>query len=312
MNITFTNDLWTVLLIMLTGGVLGGAVNFYFVPLSPDQPRSLGRSLVLGMGASALVPVFLFVTQSKVLDKLFEPVSATLSVTDKSINILFFISLCLLAGISSTRFITSVSDQLITQLKKDINDTKADVKENQEKLNQTQQAVKATDAKLTDTAQKALENKATIRALKEVQKEHSLKVTAAQPTTARMFTQRNSVVNDDPQKNQWGGQSINNEYELTASVTAVDSDNDLFRVLLRVQYTGSAPVQANDSVMFHLPDTFVPSVRTVPFQDRKATLELLAWGAFTVGAVTANQMPLELDLSDPELVPNAPQAFRER
>lgn len=312
MNITFTDDLWTVLLIILAGGVLGGAVNFYFVPLSPDQPRSLGRSLVLGMGAAALVPVFLFVTQSKVLDKLFEPVNATLSQTDKSINILFFISLCLLAGISSTRFITSVSDQLIAQLKKDINDTKADVRQNQEELNQTQQAVKATDAKVADTTKKALENKATIRALKEVQKEHSLKVLAVQPTATRPFSQLTSIANDDPQKGQWGGQSINNGYDLTASVNAVDSDNDLFRVLLRVQYTESAPVKPNDSVTFHLHDTFVPSTRQVPFQGREATLELPAWGAFTVGAVTANQTQLELDLSDPELVPNAPQAFRER
>ena len=312
MNITFTNDLWTVLLIMLTGGVLGGAVNFFFVSPAPDQPRSLGRSVVLGIGASALVPVFLFVTQSKVLDKLFEPVSITLSQTDKSINILFFISLCLLAGISSTRFITSVSDQLITQLKKDINDTKADIKENQEKITRTQQEVKATDAKVTDTTKKALENKATIRALKEVQKEHSLQVATAQPITARTFNQLNTIVNDDPQKGQWGGQASQNGYELSASVTAVDSDNDLFRVILHVLYTGPAPVQPSNSVTFHLHDTFVPAVRQVPFQDQKATLELWAWGAFTVGAVTTDHTQLELDLSDPDLVPNAPQAFRER
>lgn len=311
MNITFTNDLWTVLLIMLAGGVLGGAVNFYFVPLSADQPRLLGRSVVLGIGASALVPVFLFITQSKVLDKLFDPASATLSATDKSINILFFISLCLLAGISSTRFITSVSDQLITQLKKDIDDTKADVQANRETLNQTQQAVKATDAKVTDTATKALENKTTIRALKEIQKEQSLRVMTTKPAAAQPFSQRNRIDSAAPQAGQWGGQSVRNDYTLSATVTAVDTDNDLFRVFLQVQHTGSAPAQVDDSVTFHLPDPFTPTVRNVPFEGQKATLELLAWAAFTVGAVTANGTQLELDLSDPELVPNTPPAFQE-
>ncbi|UFH52296.1 YEATS-associated helix-containing protein [Spirosoma sp. KNUC1025] len=313
MNIAFTSDLWIVLLIMLVGGILGGIVNFYFVPAPTDQPQSLGRCVILGVGASALVPIFLFITQSKVLDKLFAPVSANLSDSDKAIDTLFFISLCFLAGISSTRFITSVSDQMITQLKEDIKDTNKTVKENSEKIDKTQQVVEETKATAVDTEKKTAENKATLQALKEVQKARSLSNPSndlsVQPEATRGLSPANS---DDPQKGRWGGKNTNNSYQLSATVTAIDSDNDFFRVVLQVLYIGPDPAPADDVVTFHLHNTFTPSVRQAPFQDKKASLELYAWGAFTVGAVTSNGTKLELDLSDPTLVPDAPQTFRDR
>lgn len=315
MNIPFTHDLWSVLLIMLIGGIIGGIVNFYFAPAPDGQVQSLGRCVVLGIGASALVPVFLFITQSKVLDKLFTPVSPTLTEAEKIINTLFFMSLTLLAGISSSRFITSVSDQLITQLKKDVQETKAGVKENGEKLEKTQQDVQETKETVALNQEKTLENKTTLQALKEVQKARSLNPPSIR--TNDIAETRELELNtfsdpNDPQKGRWGGKNANKNYQLSASVTAVDSDNDFFRVQLQVAYTGPAPAPSDDSVTFHLHDTFTPPVRQATFQNGKAMLELLAWGAFTVGAVTANGTQLELDLADPNLVPNAPKAFRDR
>ncbi|WP_077923376.1 YEATS-associated helix-containing protein [Spirosoma sp. 209] len=309
MTIPFTPDLWTVLLVMLTGGIIGGIVNFFYAPLPNGQPNSLGRCVILGIGASALVPVFLFVTQSKILDKLFYPAGPELSAADKAINLLVFISLCLLAAISSSRFIASVSDRVIAQLKEE-------VKEAKEEIDQTRKDVQATRQTAAEANQKIQENTATLRGLKEVQKARTLapaRRSAASASTLEVLNQPTSASHpDDPQKGRWGGLAVREGYQLSATVEAVDNDNDFFTVHLQVTAPDSVQLPADAIVVFHLHDSFTPDEHRVMFQQRAATLALYAWGAFTVGAEAPGGIHLELDLADPNQVPTAPQSFRNR
>lgn len=318
MNDIFSADLWTVLLVMLLSGIIGGTVNFFYAPLPGDQPNSLGRCIILGIGASALVPVFLFVTQSKILDKLFNPVQAgVLTDPEKAINMLVFISLCLLAAISSSRFIASVSDRVIAQLEKKVERNSEEIEKTKDEVNAVRADAQQANETAAATEEKTRENKESIRALKEMQRSRLLPATpgristlANEPVPGPTPTSDRPLVADDPQKGRWGGQHSRNSCQLSASVRAVDSDNDFFRVVLRVTTPGSMPLPPGAAVVFHLPGTFGPSVRSVAMQGHEAGLELVAWGAFTAGAMLPDGTELELDLSDPTDVPDAPLTFR--
>ena len=320
MNDVFSADLWTVLLVMLVGGIIGGTVNFFYAPVPGDQPNSLGRCVILGIGASALVPVFLFVTQSKILDKLFNPVQAgVLTESEKAINMLVFIGLCLLAAISSARFIASVSDRVIAQLEKKVEQNAEEIEKTKSKVEAVETDAHQAGETAAATEEKTRENKESIRALKDMQRSRILTGAGASGRAIALANEPRlnpppvsdrPLVADDPQKGRWGGQPTRSSCQLSALVRAVDSDNDFFRVLLRVTAPDSMPLPAGSTVVFHLHSTFRPPVRSVVMDQHKAALELVAWGAFTVGAVLPDGTELELDLSDPTDVPDAPLSFR--
>lgn len=115
------------------------------------------------------------------------------------------------------------------------------------------------------------------------------------------------VSEDDPQKGQWGGKSIANNRSISATVSPLALGNEYFLIRITVQ-----SLDENDpltgSVRFHLHPTFANSTPLVPVRNGKAELELVAWGAFTVGAeADGGATPLELDLAD-----IGPLTFRNR
>jgi hypothetical protein len=63
-------------------------------------------------------------------------------------------------------------------------------------------------------------------------------------------------------------------------------------------------------VTFHLHPTFKKTVAPVLAKENKAELELVAWGAFTVG-VSCDDGGTELEL-DLATIPDAPATFRTR
>jgi hypothetical protein len=110
----------------------------------------------------------------------------------------------------------------------------------------------------------------------------------------------------DPQKGLWGGLPQAGNRELTASLRSVTAD--YFEITLEVRPTGSEPLAGD--VQFHLHPAFPKPVQVVTPVDGKATLKVMAWGAFTVGAVTDNgRTKLELDLAQDS---SFPQVFRSR
>jgi hypothetical protein len=111
----------------------------------------------------------------------------------------------------------------------------------------------------------------------------------------------------DPQAGRWGGKSSGNDRRLTARVTPSRLRDDWFKVELTVESTNPERPLAN-SVTFHLHPSFYRSASVRPVErDGRARLELLAWGAFTVGAeADGGATQLELNLAD---APGVPPAF---
>jgi hypothetical protein len=113
---------------------------------------------------------------------------------------------------------------------------------------------------------------------------------------------------NDPHKHRFGGSSAANGKVLGAVVRSTKGDDDWFDVRLEVAAAPGNPPLEGD-VVFHLHPTFSHDVVTQPANGGVARLRLTAWGAFTVGAVTADGTRLELDLAQ---LPSAPMAFRLR
>lgn len=114
---------------------------------------------------------------------------------------------------------------------------------------------------------------------------------------------------DDPQKGRWGGQNERNGRRLSVTVTPVKDDDEWFNVHLEVTSTDATRPLVG-AVTFHLHDTFDPDIERVPVLNGSAVLELIVWGAFTVGVEADDgQVQLELDMSQ---LPEVPKRFRER
>lgn len=107
----------------------------------------------------------------------------------------------------------------------------------------------------------------------------------------------------DPQKERFGESPSRNGRRLSAEVRPASGSPGNYDVILKVEAEeGSTPLIGD--VTFYLHDTFRRPVRVVPVRDGVARLELLAYGAFTVGAVAdEGQTLLELDLSKDKRFP---------
>jgi hypothetical protein len=122
-----------------------------------------------------------------------------------------------------------------------------------------------------------------------------------------------SVSSNDPQKGQWGGHEEANGYRLGARVDRIEHGPDWFRLELTVARIDKSAARGK-RVCFHLHPTFLKTETEVPIEEDEATLNLVAWGAFTVGAEVFDAQneriaTLELDLSK---LADAPREFRER
>jgi hypothetical protein len=105
---------------------------------------------------------------------------------------------------------------------------------------------------------------------------------------------------DDPQKNKWGGEAKRNNRELRATITEVPGNIPLYRIELSVVSTNTF-YHLTGKVRFHLHPTFPNSNPETEVVNGKASLSLLSYGSFTVGAEADNgQTHLELDLATVE------------
>lgn len=107
---------------------------------------------------------------------------------------------------------------------------------------------------------------------------------------------KNNQYPNDPEKGMWGGQSIVNEKRITAKVLPIESNPNLFKVILLVKSYDTSKFLGK--VTFHLHPTFINSVQTVESENGEAQLHLIAYGAFTVGVQTEDGTKLELDLAE--------------
>jgi hypothetical protein len=151
-------------------------------------------------------------------------------------------------------------------------------------------------------------NLSTIKAAKPPDEKSNKSKTAAssKPKRAKKPAEKPTPpVEDDPQKGRWGERAATDTRRLTATVETID--RDWFRIHLTVSARrGKKPLNGN--VVFHLHDSFQDPVQTVKVRDGEATLTLVAYGAFTVGAeADKGRTRLELDLAE---LKSAPKKFR--
>jgi len=116
------------------------------------------------------------------------------------------------------------------------------------------------------------------------------------------------IVEGPPDRNngRFGSSPAQNGLELSASVVESDLRPGWFRVELIVS---GKHRELMHPVEFHLHETFPQPVQVVKPSGGEARLTVLAWGAFTVGAVAdQGKTLLELDLSENS---SFPREFRE-
>lgn len=101
------NHIFILATVMLLAGVFGGLVNYYLYGDKDPDAASLPRFLVVGVGASFLVPVILdFANSELVLESQGDPS-----------RLLIFTGFCLIAALASRFFIDNLSDRILTEAK---------------------------------------------------------------------------------------------------------------------------------------------------------------------------------------------------
>jgi hypothetical protein len=99
--------IWMLAAVMLVAGVLGGTVN-HFVTHEADAPKlTLSRALLVGITASFMVPLFLNMISSDLLEQ----------VRGDTSKLLVFGGFCLIAAVSSRAFTRTVPDRILHELK---------------------------------------------------------------------------------------------------------------------------------------------------------------------------------------------------
>jgi hypothetical protein len=304
-----------VILLMIGAGILGGTVN-YFLPANEKDGikiRKLLTCILLGIGATMLVPLFLEIAKSSILDNLkFKSIpvptaEAAYPPSEVLKNYLIYFAYCVVAAAAGFRFIDSVirsvvKEQENTQLKEE-NTKKTEKIEKlvaQNQINQIDEE-KHLKEKIIESIQ--LESKA-LHANENASTSILKTISLLPPITNP----------DDPQKGRFGGRPEVNGRKLSAEVKASVFPK-FYNVKLIVESTDLTNNPLNSDVIFYIHDSFNPSIFTYTKDefsaDGKAVEDdILSYGAFTVGAITDNgKTLLELDLGKDN---SFPEDFRDR
>lgn len=130
---------WLPVIIMLIAGALGGTINNFLAPdASSDESKlHIGRSIVIGIGAALLVPLFLNMISSNLMTE----VVGTKDTPGNFGKALVFLGFCLVAAISSRAFIQTISERLLNEVKKTANEAKVEAQDAQNKVGQVENKV---------------------------------------------------------------------------------------------------------------------------------------------------------------------------
>ncbi|MGB1091166.1 MAG: YEATS-associated helix-containing protein [Oceanobacter sp.] len=101
------NHIFILATVMLLAGIFGGLVNYYLYGDKDPDAANLPRFLVVGVGASFLVPVILDVVNSElVLESQGDPS-----------RLLIFTGFCLISSLISRFFVDNMSDRILSEAK---------------------------------------------------------------------------------------------------------------------------------------------------------------------------------------------------
>jgi hypothetical protein len=117
---------------------------------------------------------------------------------------------------------------------------------------------------------------------------------------------------EDPWRGAFGGVASANNSVMSATIKELESTPDYFQIDISVSIIDEArraELSGTDATIYLHP-TFGSDPRVVPFNTAGvASLQIFAWGAFTVGALLKDGTTLELNLADQ---PGATDKFRAR
>jgi LytS/YehU family sensor histidine kinase len=99
--------------IIVLAGILGGLVNYFSTRKDDPKESSFRKSAVLGITAALLVPLFLNMISSNLLDSIRGDTSKAPDLS----KVLVFLGFCLVAAISSTAFIKTLTDRVLKEAK---------------------------------------------------------------------------------------------------------------------------------------------------------------------------------------------------
>ena len=114
-----------VIAVIFSAGCFGGLINYFLARSDEADDATVVRSVTIGVGASFMVPLFLNMISSNLIDSITgkgdEPGDKT--------KLLVLAGFCLIAAISSRAFIQTISDRILSELraaKKQAEEAKAD------------------------------------------------------------------------------------------------------------------------------------------------------------------------------------------
>jgi hypothetical protein len=159
---------WMIVGVMLLAGFLGGAINHFLTQEEDAKPRSMIRSLAVGIGASFMVPLFLNMISSNLIDE----IRGTGTNPANPTKLLVLAGFCLVAAVSSRAFIRTLSDRVLAeakaarkeakQAKEEVQEVQANIdpilqKETEKELAADQPASLLTGETVSDDERKILE-----------------------------------------------------------------------------------------------------------------------------------------------------------
>jgi hypothetical protein len=107
------NYMLTLFVVMVIAGGFGGLINYFLTIKSDPENAGILKSVTVGIGASFLVPLFLNMISSNLIDS----IKGTNQVPADQSKLLVFAGFCLVAAISSTAFIRTLSDRILSEAK---------------------------------------------------------------------------------------------------------------------------------------------------------------------------------------------------
>ncbi|WP_341840645.1 pYEATS domain-containing protein [Chitinophaga caseinilytica] len=122
-----------------------------------------------------------------------------------------------------------------------------------------------------------------------------------QERVQKLYKERRITVEDDLQKNRWGGKSTNNGWVLTANVEKKLAPG-LYNVRIFVDSVEGTKSAKEIAIFLH--DSFNDEIWYEKLEENRAETRVTAYEAFTVGAFISDGTMLELDLNDVQGLPS--------
>jgi hypothetical protein len=105
------NIMWIVAAVMIASGAWGGTMNFFIADQQAEKPLPWWQHVVVGVGAAFMVPLFLNMISSGLIDGIR---GTNTQLPDLS-KLFVLAGFCLVAAVSSRAFIRTLSDRVLQE-----------------------------------------------------------------------------------------------------------------------------------------------------------------------------------------------------